>query len=179
MMTAPWTYEERPDTRTSNIRFGMWLFLASETMFFGSLVSAYVLLRTGSPSWPDTGVVLSAVSTVGQTGALASAALLVARSPWAAVAAGGVAVILQSFEHNRLWQAGVRPGGDLMGACWFMLTGVHLLHVVGGTIAAAWVAATSGRLAVAHAAGRRNALTRYWSFLIFVWLVILALFFFS
>ena len=31
----PWTYEPRPDTRTTNVRVGMWLFLASEAMFFG------------------------------------------------------------------------------------------------------------------------------------------------
>ena len=30
---------------------GMWLFLASEAMFFGALFSGYVLLRTGSEHW--------------------------------------------------------------------------------------------------------------------------------
>ena len=44
-------YERRPDTNTTSIRLGTWLFLASEAMFFGSLFSAYVLLRAGgSPS---------------------------------------------------------------------------------------------------------------------------------
>ena len=44
MKAIPWTYDPRPDTRTTNVRVGMWLFLASEAMFFGSLFSAYVLL---------------------------------------------------------------------------------------------------------------------------------------
>ena len=44
-------YERRPDTNTTSIRVGTWLFLASEAMLFASLFSAYVLLRAGgSPS---------------------------------------------------------------------------------------------------------------------------------
>ena len=54
MTSIPWTYEARPDTRTTNVRLGMWLFLASEAMLFGSLFSAYVLLRTGSALPPDS-----------------------------------------------------------------------------------------------------------------------------
>ena len=58
MKAIPWTYDERPDTRTTNVRLGVWLFLASESMFFGSLFSAYVLLRSGAESWPDAGSIL-------------------------------------------------------------------------------------------------------------------------
>ena len=34
-------------------RLGMWLFLASEIMFFASFVGSYIVLRMGSPvgSW--------------------------------------------------------------------------------------------------------------------------------
>src|SRR5262245_10280933 len=53
MSAVPWTYDRRPDTQTTNVRVGIWLFLASETMFFGSLFSGYALLRTGADSWPD------------------------------------------------------------------------------------------------------------------------------
>ena len=56
MNTLPWTHDVRADTGTTNVRLGMWLFLASEAMFFASLVSAYVLLRTRSASWPDAWV---------------------------------------------------------------------------------------------------------------------------
>jgi heme/copper-type cytochrome/quinol oxidase subunit 3 len=37
----------------------MWLFLASEAMFFASLFSSYVLLRTGAARWPDSSELLS------------------------------------------------------------------------------------------------------------------------
>ena len=49
----------RPDTGLTNPKLGIWLFLASEVMLFGSLFSAYALLRTGAPSWPDQSAVLN------------------------------------------------------------------------------------------------------------------------
>src|SRR5258706_10385045 len=33
----------------------MWTFLASEVMFFGSLIGAYVILRSGLNVWPPVG----------------------------------------------------------------------------------------------------------------------------
>src|SRR5687768_2078171 len=42
----------RRDTGTSAARLGLWLFLASEAMFFASLFSGYVMLRAGSVNWP-------------------------------------------------------------------------------------------------------------------------------
>lgn len=39
-------------------RLGMWLFLASEVMFFAALIGSYVVLRLGASSWPDPNEVL-------------------------------------------------------------------------------------------------------------------------
>src|SRR3970040_575384 len=58
-MEIPYTTEVRPDTRLTNPKLGIWLFLASEVMLFGSLFSAYALLRSGAPAWPDQSAVLS------------------------------------------------------------------------------------------------------------------------
>ena len=52
-MNVPYTTEVRPDTGLTNPKLGIWLFLASEVMLFGSLFSAYALLRSGDPAWPD------------------------------------------------------------------------------------------------------------------------------
>ena len=58
-MNIPYTVETRPDTGLANGKLGIWLFLASEVMLFGALFSAYALLRTGAPSWPDQSAVTS------------------------------------------------------------------------------------------------------------------------
>ena len=52
-MEIPYTTEVRPDTGLTNPKLGIWLFLASEVMLFGSLFSSYALLRSGAPTWPD------------------------------------------------------------------------------------------------------------------------------
>ena len=53
MDALPYTTTVRPDTGLTSPKLGIWLFLASEVMLFGSLFSAYVLLRTGAPFWPE------------------------------------------------------------------------------------------------------------------------------
>lgn len=76
MKAIPWTYDVRPDTRTTNVRMGVWLFLASEAMLFGSLFSAYVLLRTGAASWPDASAMLDLRLALVNTALLVGSALL-------------------------------------------------------------------------------------------------------
>src|SRR5215216_7333998 len=52
-MEIPYTAAVRADTGVTNQKLGMWLFLASEVMLFGSLFSSYALLRSGAMTWPD------------------------------------------------------------------------------------------------------------------------------
>jgi len=52
-MEIPYTVKARPDTGLFNAKLGVWLFLASEVMLFGALFSAYVLLLTAAPEWPQ------------------------------------------------------------------------------------------------------------------------------
>ena len=54
-IAIPYTTQPREDTGLYNAKLAMWLFLASEVMLFGGLLSAYVLLRVGTPpgQWPQ------------------------------------------------------------------------------------------------------------------------------
>lgn len=40
-------------------KLGMWVFLASEVMFFTGLIGSYIILRAGTPSWPIPSTVLN------------------------------------------------------------------------------------------------------------------------
>jgi heme/copper-type cytochrome/quinol oxidase subunit 3 len=40
-------------------KFGMWIFLVSEIMFFTGLIGSYIVLRLGSATWPNTWDVLN------------------------------------------------------------------------------------------------------------------------
>ena len=35
-------------------KLGMWVFLASEVMFFTGLIGAYIVLRLSHPAWPGS-----------------------------------------------------------------------------------------------------------------------------
>jgi heme/copper-type cytochrome/quinol oxidase subunit 3 len=179
MTTIPWTFTPRRDTRVSNIRLGVWLFLASEAMLFGSLFSAYVLLRTGAEQWADPRAVLSVWDMVPLTIVLALATWCAGRRAAISACAGVIFLAAKLLDNVHLLGAGYAPAVNLMLACWYVLTGFHWLHVAGGVVAGAWIATTAGRVPDAHRRERVHALRLYWLFVDFVWVAILICFFFS
>lgn len=179
MTTIPWTFTPRSDTRVSNIRLGVWLFLASEAMLFGSLFSAYVLLRTGADHWADPRTVLSLRDVL-------SLSLLLALTTWYAAARPVVSAFFavvflaaKLFGYAVLVGGGHAPSVNLMLACWFVITGFHWLHVAGGVVAGARIAATAPRVPEAHHRERVHALRLYWLFVDVIWVAIVICFFIS
>src|SRR4051794_11520115 len=84
-MDIPYTTEVRPDTGLTNPKLGIWLFLASEVMLFGSLFSSYALLRMGARSWPVQSEILSVpLATVNTLVLIASSVTMVLA--WAGLA---------------------------------------------------------------------------------------------
>jgi cytochrome c oxidase subunit 1 len=165
--------EIRPDTGFSNARLGMWLFLASEVMFFGALLSSWVLLRTGAPpgTWPRHGweVLGLPLAIAGTLVLLASSGTLAARAGKAGmgltVLAGAVFLGLAAAEWAALLGKGLLPHSGTFLALYFTLTGVHALHVLGGV-------AVNGWLMRAGAAHRVEAASLYWHFVGAVWIVL-------
>jgi heme/copper-type cytochrome/quinol oxidase subunit 3 len=184
----PWTYDVRTDTGTTSVRLGMWLFLASEAMFFASLFSAYVLLRTGSAEWPDAAVLGGWTQPALLTGVLGATTVSLwltharaARSRsmrWPLLASAGLAVafvVLKAIEYRAKLDAGLLPASNLLLACWYTLTAVHAAHVAAGALANLWVAARS---ASARAGVERvRALRLYWAFVDLVWIALLVSFY--
>jgi heme/copper-type cytochrome/quinol oxidase subunit 3 len=196
----PWTYEQRPDTRTTNVRVGIWLFLASEAMLFGSLFSGYVLLRAGAETWPKSGAFLDMRSALMNTVLLAmvSALLMASGGRRNAPAEAGalepgfspgiglylsaaIAVLFLAskfFEYQAKLDAGHPPSLNLLLACWFTLTFVHALHVGAGAGANLWLAWGRSRMSGAQFRERWRAVRLYWYFVDVVWIAILIAFYF-
>ena len=144
---VPYKVEPREDTGLYNAKFGIWLFLASEIMLFGSLFSAYILLRVGSFSWPVQSEYLNV-----PIGALNSVILLSSSIffiiAWAALKENNVAKykkfmwLVISFAILFLCFKGVEyyqhfthheyPKTSVFLALYFLLTGLHALHIIGG-----------------------------------------------
>lgn len=57
-ITLPGGVEAEPGMRIYNQKLGMWVFLASEVMFFTGLIGAYIILRFGTTAWALPGVPL-------------------------------------------------------------------------------------------------------------------------
>jgi heme/copper-type cytochrome/quinol oxidase subunit 3 len=183
MNTLPWTYDVRADTGTTNVRLGMWLFLASEAMFFASLFSASVLLRTGSSEWPDPAV----LGGWAQPGILTAVLAAATASLWLAAREGRairrwppvvgavlatIFVFLKAIEYRAKLDAGLLPATNLLLACWYTLTAVHAVHVAGGAVANLWVA-TRTRSSGPACIERLRAVRMYWAFVDLVWIVLL------
>jgi heme/copper-type cytochrome/quinol oxidase subunit 3 len=180
-VAVPFTFDERPDTRASNIGLGMWLFIASEVMLFGGLFSAYVLLRGGAATWGIEGDVLGignglalTISLLLATGVLR---LGTRRALFASVLIGTGFLATKAAGYVGMIEAGLLPATSTFVALYYLLTGMHMLHVLGGVVAAGYLATRGNRSTAGSAvwfAGRIRALRLYWYFVDVVWLFIFA-----
>ena len=162
-MEIPYTTDVRPDTGLTNPKLGIWLFLASEVMLFGSLFSSYALLRIGAPSWPDQSEVLSvplaalntvvliasSVTMVMAWASLAPHAAAVRQGDHAAEAnalkryrlymgltllGGAIFLVVKAIEYSDKFSHHLYPATNNFLGLYFTLTGLHALHVVVGMI---------------------------------------------
>ncbi|HEY7724743.1 MAG TPA: cytochrome c oxidase subunit 3 family protein [Anaeromyxobacteraceae bacterium] len=161
------------ETQAHAARLGMWLFLATEILLFAGLFTAYALYRMLFPSAfagasglidtrmgaLNTVVLITSSLTVAlayhfsrQGRGRAAAALLLAT-----IALAGVFLVVKYVEYAHHIGAGHLPGRyyrypalDVPGAAmfftlYFLMTGLHGIHVVAGMGVLAWLAAGAWR----------------------------------
>lgn len=174
-------------------RTGLWVFLAVITSLFMLFGAAYVM-RMGASDWQPLRYVPVQLW-------LSTALLVVACAAWEAArrhahsVAGRWAGMLGCvfslaflFAQWSAWQAMTamryRVDGNPADSFFFMLTGLHGLHVLGG-VAAAMLAgrallrggAAMDGLARYRLAGSIALCAQYWHYLLALWLVLFALLF--
>jgi cytochrome c oxidase subunit 3 len=168
-------------------KLGLGVFLAVAGSLFTLLVSAY-LMRMGLPDWRslrvppllwfNTGVlILSSAALQGAAIAIhrkqmdAVRMLLLAAWLSAAVFVGG-----QIWAWQQLSAQGYFVAGNPADSFFYLMTGVHGLHVLGGLVALAIV---TRKLWLGYAADRMTQSVEmcatYWHFLLIVWLVLFGL----
>jgi heme/copper-type cytochrome/quinol oxidase subunit 3 len=186
--TLPYTTDVRPDTGLTNPKLGIWLFLASEVMLFASFFSSYALLRSGAPTWPDQSAVLSVpLATLNTVILITSSATMVLS--WVAakarrfdqfrlhmgltLALGGGFLVVKGIEYADKFAHGLAPATDNFLALYFMMTGVHALHVVAGMVVNAyllWPGARMWRSEPERFTNRVEVAGLYWHFVDVVWI---------
>ncbi|TWG81087.1 cytochrome c oxidase subunit 3 [Cupriavidus gilardii J11] len=165
----------------------LWVFMGVVTSLFSLFVVAYGL-RMDSPDWVPLALPWQVWLS---TALLAAGGMAMTRSARQAAGghramatrsliAGGMAalafVVSQGWAWASLADAAVVPAAHPSASFFYLLTGMHALHVLGGLVVwgVAWRALARWHLPPAALALRIRLLARYWHFMLAVWLVLLA-----
>jgi heme/copper-type cytochrome/quinol oxidase subunit 3 len=167
---------------------GMYIFIASESFFFGGLLTGFVFYRTrdaGGFGPHDLDFLRTALFSVALFASSATIVLAERRlhhgdlggfRRWllATIALGAIFIVGQSTEYATLYREGVTLSTNLFSSAFFTLTGFHGLHVVIGLIALGIVAglAFGGEFQNGRHAGAVQAVSWYWHFVDGVWVVV-------
>jgi heme/copper-type cytochrome/quinol oxidase subunit 3 len=167
-------------------KLGMWMFLGSEVMFFTGFLAAYVALRMAAApgvikpqalNWAlaafNTAVLITSSLTMalgvnsvqrGDIRSLRKFLLLTALL-------GATFLVVKGFEYGAKFSHGIYPSTDIFYGTYFVLTGFHGLHVLGGVIALSvtWVLAGRRRFSSQWYAPVENV-GLYWHFVDVVWI---------
>jgi cytochrome c oxidase subunit 3 len=146
-MEIPYTVEPRPDTGLTNGKIGIWLFLASEVMLFGALFASYIMLRVGNPAWPKGTTYLNVPLATLNTVILISSSITMVLA-WASLVKNdfgkyrlfmGITILcgfgflgVKYVEYTTKFHHGYFPRTNTFLGIYFTLTGLHMLHVIGG-----------------------------------------------
>ena len=174
--------------RTPATLLGMYAFIASESFFFGGLLTGFMFYRSrdaGGFGPHDLDFLQTALFSVALFASSATIVLAERRlhhgdhggfRTWllATIALGATFIVGQGIEYASLYQEGVTLGTNLFSSAFFTLTGFHGLHVVIGLIALAIVArlAFAGEFRDGRHSGAVQAVAWYWHFVDAVWVVV-------
>jgi heme/copper-type cytochrome/quinol oxidase subunit 3 len=180
--------EHQTTTGLPNTKLAMWLFLSSECLLFGALITTYVLYRGASVKGPypsdvfDLGytsvssfVLLASSLTMVLALAAAQQRDLVRMRLWLLATAmlGLCFVGGQVYEFTTFYHEGLSLTTNLFGSTFFVLTGFHGVHVTVGILMLLSLVGMSatGRLPD-EPAFPVEMVGLYWHFVDIVWIVI-------
>jgi len=176
-----------PDAREPAARTGLIFLLAIVGVLFALVASAFVM-RAGDADWiaPPAPrlltlntAVLFAASFLLEGAARASAADAARRADALLIAgalASGAFLLGQIVAWRELAGEGFGLGSGVGSAFFYLMTGLHGAHLLGGLVALAITfAQTRGRMSSRSAALRIKLCAAYWHFLLLVWLLLFAL----
>lgn len=187
-MEIPYTVQERPDTGLYNGKLGIWLFLASEVMLFGALFSSLILLRSGASSWPHGYEILNVKLATLNTFVLIFSSVTVVMA-WANFRLGNFNrgrlflgltflcgcgfMIIKSIEYSTKFHHHLFPRNNNFFATYYVLTGLHGLHVLGGMIVFAYFIGPGAKMWKSDPQrfiNRIEVTGLYWHFVDLVWI---------
>jgi len=169
-------------------KFAIWLFLATEIMFFSGLIGAYIVLRSAAGNWPDPSERLAVDITAGNTFILIMSSWTMVKAVFSAkkgemgkaarwllatILIGSAFVGVQVYEYIELYHHGALPHVDIFWSTFYAMTGFHGTHVVVGVIWNVWVLqrVLRGKYTAKNNIGVELA-GLYWHFVDLVWVLL-------
>lgn len=184
----PYIDEPNPVTGVTNAKLGVWLFLASEVMLFGALFSALITLRYGATDWPHGYVELNVPLATLNTVALIFSSVTIVMA-WASLKMNNVSgfkkymsltllmsfvfLVVKTFEYANKFEHGHGPAHSNFFAIYFAMTGLHVLHVIGGIIVNGYLLGPGLKMFAKEPVrftGRVECAGLYWHFVDLVWI---------
>ena len=182
MAVATAATDEERQRRPSLLGVGTVIWLASELMFFSGLFAAYFTLRSANHTWPPEGVEL-------ETGRTALFTVVLVASSFTmhgAVKAGehddrrgairwllitmGLGVLFLGNQGLEYAEASFTMASHAYGSMFFLMTGFHGLHVIGGVLfMLAVMGVIGGSTSRARADETVDVCAYYWHFVDVVW----------
>ena len=187
--------EERWPLETLNKeKLGVWIFLVSEILIFGSLIVAYAYVRLSSDSWPVASQTHDVLLGMSNTIILLTSSLAMIYALYsiragnakglktglvgAFVLGAAFLVIKLGYEWPTYYRNGFTISSGLPGSTYFVLTGLHAVHVGAGLVAVGYLifrAYSGGFTSTKHSAVENIGL--YWHFVDIVWMFLFPLFY--
>jgi heme/copper-type cytochrome/quinol oxidase subunit 3 len=179
---------QHTSTGLDNRKLGFWMFIGSECLLFGSLISTYLVYHGRSVSGPTPDEILNIPLTSVSTFVLlmSSLAMVLALAAvtrgdrlwtrvWLLATAGLGSTFLgmQAYEFTTFVHEGLTIKTNLFGSTFFVLTGTHGAHVAVGVLwlLTQFVRSLQGKL------GPEKAINveitgLYWHFVDVVWIIL-------
>ena len=141
------TQPKRAEPPVSSGVIGMLLFMVTEVMFFGALISAYLVIRAGLDEWPPWGQPRLPIETTAiNTLVLLVSGFLMSYSrnlfkkksisegrKWFGycILLGTFFFISQGYEWAQLIKFGLTVSSSVYGGLFYLIIGAHGFHVIG------------------------------------------------
>ena len=191
--SRPWPQEDtdlESAQRDDLVQLGVWMFLATLVMLFAAFTSAYIVRRSASDwtpielpgiVWVNTGVLVASSAAL-ERARRASVQGKMAGTTYGVAAAAGLGLLFlagQVTVWRELGAHGVYLPTSPHSSFFYVLTGVHAVHVAAGLVlliyTATRVAHLSARLDRRASARLVTAAATFWHFLAALWLYVFVL----
>jgi cytochrome c oxidase subunit III len=195
---------DEPTVHRPDARIGMWLFITTEVMLFGGLFLLYAMYRAKNPvdfhrGSQDLSIFAGTLNTVVLITSSLSVALAIyffkdnklriaRRLLLTTIGFAFVFLVVKSFEWSAKFHHGLYPGSPVLAehphgemlyfGLYFMMTGLHALHVIVGigVLAFVYIMAGKRRFVPGKSAFSENA-GLYWHLVDIIWIFLFPLFY--